>query len=123
MYLPKKLEGTQQIQKPIFFLAVEFEKDQTLLANYQLRTLPTMLFSDSHEIYIVDGYQRKQYLDKNLWRLTKEDGVINEFVINKWLGRTSGQDIKIKQSIFQYLLIMGSLLLLLSFLTLLYFYF
>lgn len=123
MYLPKRKKNDDEIQKPIFFIAVEFTNDQSLIDQYDLKTLPTFLISDSLEIQIIDKYKRKQYLDTYSWRITKIDGVINEYIILNWMNRVTGYDLKINQSLFQFLFIMMMLLLVILILGAVYFLF
>ena len=121
MYLPRKQKDSKKLKKPIFFLLVDLKfEDREISTHYHIVTLPSVILSLSHEIYIKDNFKRKQYFDEYFWRITSQDGTINAEILLRWLNRVSGNQIEIKQPVWVFFIVIFILFLILGILTLFY---
>lgn len=122
MYLPRKQKDSEKLKKPIFFLLIDLNFEDREIANhYQIETLPSVILSLSHEIYIKDNFKRKQYFDQYFWRITSRDGTINAEILLRWLSRVSGyHHIQINQPIWVFFVVIFILFLILGILGLFY---
>lgn len=124
MYLPRKLKGGETIFKPMFFLVVSLgAASQPFVSAYSVTGFPTLVYSLNSEVHLTDSFERKNYLNQYLWRVTQSEGVVNEFILLRWLNRLSGNNhVQIRQSVWLFLQVVGIVGALLTVLGLLYVY-
>lgn len=71
----------------MFFIRTVINYDNQLFkGSFRIRSFPNIYYSTPEELFIVDEYEKQNYMDLNFWRITPSDVTIDEAKILEWVN-------------------------------------